>query len=61
MVADERMPESTPVLIVGGGPVGLLQALLLSRHGGKLPSSTPILSLDRSTGSMALLSTIFDR
>lgn len=28
------LPSSVPVLIVGGGPTGLLQALLLSRLGG---------------------------
>jgi cation diffusion facilitator CzcD-associated flavoprotein CzcO len=28
------LPSSVPVLIVGGGPTGLLQAILLSRLGG---------------------------
>lgn len=28
------LPSSVPVLIMGGGPTGLLQALLLSRLGG---------------------------
>lgn len=28
------LPDHVPVLIVGGGPIGLLQALLLSRLGG---------------------------
>lgn len=28
------LPSSVPVLIAGGGPTGLLQALLLSRLGG---------------------------
>jgi threonine dehydrogenase-like Zn-dependent dehydrogenase len=30
------LPNNVPVLIVGGGPTGLLQALLLSRLGGTL-------------------------
>lgn len=30
----DALPTSVPVLIVGGGPTGLLQALLLSRLGG---------------------------
>jgi threonine dehydrogenase-like Zn-dependent dehydrogenase len=32
---DGVWPEYVPVLIIGGGPVGLLQALLLSRLGGR--------------------------
>ena len=31
-----------PVLIVGAGPVGLLQALFLSRHGGESLRSTTL-------------------
>ena len=34
--SDDGMPVSVPVLIIGGGPVGLLQALLLSRLNGEL-------------------------
>lgn len=34
--SDDGMPASVPVLIIGGGPVGLLQALLLSRLNGEL-------------------------
>src|ERR1700712_597643 len=32
-VADTKLPEHVPVLIAGGGPVGLTLAALLGRHG----------------------------
>jgi ribulose 1,5-bisphosphate synthetase/thiazole synthase len=37
--ADIKAAIEVPVLIVGGGPSGVLQALLLSRLGGKYPEN----------------------
>ena len=41
-VGDEErfVSANVPVLIVGGGPIGLFQAYLLSRLGGKLRFSS---------------------
>ena len=41
----EKTPPSIPVLIVGGGPVGLTASILLSRHG------VPSLLAERHTGT----------
>ena len=34
-VPQESVPVNVPVLIIGGGPAGLLQAYLLSQLGGQ--------------------------
>lgn len=38
-VPEDSIPMDVPVLIVGGGPAGLLQAHLLSQLGGTLPKN----------------------
>ena len=35
--SDDPIPIDVPVLIIGGGPAGLLQAHLLSQLGGTSP------------------------
>ena len=39
--AVDDLPEHVPVLVVGGGPVGLVASVLLGRHGiGEVPAGT---------------------
>jgi putative polyketide hydroxylase len=42
-----KTPQNIPVLIVGGGPVGLTASILLSRHGARS------LLAERHTGTAA--------
>lgn len=39
-ITEQHMATEVPVLIVGGGPTGLLAAYLLSKFGGTNPGSS---------------------
>ena len=52
------LPSYVPVLIVGAGPVGLLEAYLLSRLNGKVSSAGTVLKKHQSDPKFAISSQI---